>query len=208
MNSIRIKVCGITRAQDAAAAQALGVDALGFVFVQRSKRVVTVSEAVNICKDIGPFIVKTGLFLNPERAEVLDALAAMPDILPQFHGTESARFCDSFERPYIKAIGVASGLPEADELQQYRHAIGFLFDSNAAGELGGTGHTFDWQKLQSYSGKPLILAGGLNPDNVVEGLQLVRPFAVDVSTGVEESPGIKSTLLLEQFVRSVRGAAL
>lgn len=207
MNSVRIKVCGITRAEDAAVAQSLGIDALGFVFVQRSKRVVTVSRAAVICQSVGPFLVKVGLFLNPPRQEVLAALSAIPDLLPQFHGTESASFCDSFARPYIKAIGVASGIPDAGDLQQYKHATGFLFDSNAAGELGGTGHTFNWQKLQRYSGKPLILAGGINSDNVAEGLQLVRPYGVDVSTGVEESPGVKSAVLLKQFVRSARGAS-
>ena len=200
----RIKICGITRLQDALLAEELGVDALGFVFVAASKRHITLASAVDIASQLGPFSTRVGLFLNAPRVEVEQAIDAMPDLLPQFHGQETAEYCDSFARPYLKAIGVASGMPEAAVLESYRNASGFLFDSNEAGELGGTGHTFDWELLTRFSGRSLILAGGLGPANIKTAIAQVHPHAVDVSTGVEQAKGIKDPDLMRQFVEQVK----
>lgn len=205
MTNSRIKICGIKHLEDAQHAEAAGVDALGFVFVPRSKRFVSIAQAADISARLGPFLTRVGLFLDSDPAEVTAALAAIPELHLQFHGAETPEYCDSFARPYIKAIGLGSGMPDEKQLNQYQKASAFLFDSNATGELGGTGHTFDWRLLQSYAGKPLILAGGLTADNVAEGIQLVRPYAVDVSTGLERSPGLKNPQLVSQFVSAAHG---
>lgn len=200
----KIKICGITRLEDAKHCEACGVDAVGFVFVAKSKRHVTLDAAAAIASQLGPFIAKTGLFLNAETADVEAVLNKMPDLLPQFHGQETAAWCDGFNRPYIKAVGTASGMPAAVELERYVHANAFLFDSNAAGELGGTGHTFDWSAvdwsdLRESLGKPLILAGGLSDKNLKEAIQAVAPYAVDASSGVESAPGIKDHDSITRF---------
>lgn len=209
MNPVRIKVCGITRSEDAALADEMSVDAIGFVFVGKSKRFVEIEVAAGIARETSPFMQCVGLFLDDEPALVLQALAAIPALLPQFHGTETASYCDQFERPYIKAMGVANGMPSSEEMSAYRNCSGFLFDSNAPGKLGGTGHTFDWDKLvgsEHDAQRRLILAGGLNPDNIAAAIQQVQPYAVDVSTGVETSPGIKDAALVRDFVTRARGS--
>jgi len=202
---VRIKVCGITRESDALVADELAVDAVGFVFVEKSKRVVTIARAAELSAVLGPFVQRVGLFLDDEASLVNQALAAIPNLMPQFHGQESPEFCDQFERPYLKAIGMASGLPSQETLDAYAGCQGFLFDSNAPGALGGTGHTFDWSSLKSVrpdarAGRHLILAGGLAPDNIEQAIREVQPDAVDVSSGVEESPGIKDPALMREFV--------
>ena len=215
MNSVRIKVCGITRTADAELADELAVDAIGFVFVQKSKRFVSVEQAAEISAAVGPFMQRVGLFLDDEPALVEQALSRLPALLLQFHGRESASYCEQFNRPYIKAIGVAGGMPSEQELNTYENCAGFLFDSNAPGSLGGTGHTFDWAHLQGEKqnknsadnlsrSRRLILAGGLNPDNIGSAVQQVKPYAVDVSTGVEVSPGIKDAKLMRDFVSNAR----
>jgi len=207
MDSVtRIKVCGITRLEDAQQAQALGVDAIGFVFCAASKRAITPAAAASIAAELAPFVVRVGLFLNATDAEVRAGLDAIPNLLPQFHGTESAAWCDSFGRPYLKAMGVANGLPTAAELSAYRLAQGFLFDSHAPGELGGTGETFDWSLLGEQAAARLILAGGLDAKNVCAAVRQVKPYAVDVSSGVEKSKGVKDVAKLKAFVTAVRRA--
>lgn len=216
MNPVRIKVCGITRSEDAALADELAVDAIGFVFVKKSKRFITVAAAADLSAEVGPFTQRVGLFLDDERELVEQAIARIPNLLPQFHGREQADYCDQFNRPYIKAIGVAGGMPADHELQSYKYCTGFLFDSNAPGALGGTGHTFDWYQLRDWqmqsrvagkTGEPrVVLAGGLNPDNIGQALQVLKPYAIDVSSGVEASPGIKDAELMRKFVASARGA--
>jgi len=202
----RIKICGITRLEDALYASQLGVDAIGFVFCAESKRAITPVKAANIAAQLPPFMVRVGLFLNASQEEVNTACHHIPNLLPQFHGTESAEWCESFDRPYIKALGVANGMPSAQELAQYKHSQGFLFDSNAPGELGGTGHAFDWAKLEQSAPAQLILAGGLYPDNVESAVRQVRPYAVDVSSGVEQAKGEKDALKMQTFVNAVRQA--
>ena len=199
----RVKICGITRVQDALMAERLGVDAVGFVFVSASKRCVTLNAAADIASQLGAFTSVVGLFLDAPVAEVEEVLTVMPQLLPQFHGQESGEYCDRFNRPYIKAIGVGSSMPTKDELSLFRNATGFLFDSNEPGALGGTGHVFDWTRLEEHMAKPLILAGGLQVDNIKSAINRVRPYAVDVSSGVESAKGIKDASAMTQFMSSV-----
>lgn len=199
----RVKICGITRLQDARLAQELGADSLGFVFVPASARYITPNAAAPIISELSPFVSCVGLFLNASRETVAESLALIPGMVPQFHGQEDAAFCDQFKRPYLKAIGVGGGMPSAKELALYRHAGGFLFDSNTPGQLGGTGHVFDWTQLQNTSDVPLVLAGGLNAHNVDEAIEQVRPHAVDVSSGVEQSKGIKDAEAMRGFMAAV-----
>ena len=202
----RVKICGITRLQDAHLAQELGADSLGFVFVPASPRHVTPENAVVIVNQLSPFVTPVGLFLNAGAEDVRKVLNLMPSLVPQFHGQESGEFCDQFNRPYLKAIGLGAGksMPDVDELNAFAHAIGFLFDSNEPGQLGGTGHAFDWTRLSEKMHKPLILAGGLNVHNVVRAITQVAPFAVDVSTGVEQAKGIKDSEAMHAFMAAVR----
>ncbi|ASJ75334.1 phosphoribosylanthranilate isomerase [Granulosicoccus antarcticus] len=204
----RVKICGITRLQDAHLAQELGVDSLGFVFVPASARHVIAEDAAVIVNQLSPFVTPVGLFLNPTVEEVQHALNLMPSMVPQFHGQESGEFCDQFGRPYLKAIGVGAGkpMPEESELRAFGQAIGFLFDSNEPGQLGGTGHAFDWARLGEKMHKPLILAGGLNVHNVAQAIKQVAPFAVDVSSGVEQAKGIKDSEAMHAFMAAVRHA--
>lgn len=199
----RVKICGITRPEDALVADQLGVDALGFVFVPASSRCITPAHAATLVEQLTPFVSVVGLFLNAQAAEVEHALKYLPAMVPQFHGQESGEFCDSFGRPYIKAIGVGSAMPTHEELSQFNLASGFLFDSNEPGALGGTGHAFDWTRLESSLEKPLILAGGLNASNVSSAIEQVAPHALDVSSGVESAKGIKNPEAVAQFMRAV-----
>ena len=186
----------------------LGVDALGFVFVPASKRYIKPEDAAQIVAGITPFVTTVGLFLDAQVSEVENVLSLMPQLVPQFHGQESARFCDSFRRPYIKALGVGSSMPSLQELQTFRHANGFLFDSNEPGALGGTGHTFDWNQLNDTDAnqKALILAGGIRAGNAFEAIEKVRPYALDVSSGVESAKGIKDAAAMQQLMDAVAHA--
>jgi len=202
----RVKICGITRLEDAVAADRLGVDALGFVFVPASRRFISPSAAVDIVRQLAPFVTVVGLFLDADRSTVEEALALLPGMVPQFHGQESGDYCDSFNRPYIKALGVGSRMPDSEEIASFRRASGFLFDSNEPGALGGTGHAFDWTRLEDKFERPLILAGGLNVSNVREAIRQVAPYAVDVSSGVEIAKGVKDPLVMQKFMREVAAA--
>jgi len=202
----RIKICGITRTEDALLSEQLGVDALGFVFCEASKRFITPQNAKVIIDEVAPFITRVGLFLNASESEVEQALKLLPGMVPQFHGTESAQQCEQFGVPYLKAIGLGAGMPSLASLQEYKNAMAFLFDSNEPGQLGGTGHAFDWQTLDKNVGKPVILAGGLSVDNVKDAIAQIKPYAVDVSSGVEASKGIKDNAALKAFVCAVHEA--
>lgn len=203
----RVKICGITRLDDALLAEQLGVDALGFVFCPASARYITPVEAQLITDRLPSFITCVGLFLDATVAEIEAALDAIPALVPQFHGRESPADCERYGRPYLKAIGVGGGdqrLGEVtDRLAEYKNASAFLFDSNEPGQLGGTGHVFDWCKLDKNMSRPLILAGGLNVHNVAAAIQQVRPWAVDVSSGVEAAKGIKDAEALRAFSAAV-----
>lgn len=202
----RVKICGITRLNDARVAQELGADSLGFVFVPASARFLTPQAAAAIMEHISPFVTCVGLFLNATAEDVRQALLLCPTLLPQFHGQESSQFCDQFDRPYLKAIGVAGGMPSSDQLASYKHASGFLFDSNEPGQMGGTGHAFDWSMLEQKLAKPMILAGGLNVENITQAIEQVAPHAVDVSSGVESAKGIKSEAEMQAFMLAVSAA--
>lgn len=185
------------------AAESLGVDALGFVFVPASKRFISPEDAEAIIRRLSPFVTVVGLFLNEPADHVEKVLSSMPGMIPQFHGQESAEYCDSFERPYIKAIGVGSSMPSEQELAAFQFVQGFLFDSNEPGALGGTGHAFDWSTLGEKMNKPMILAGGINVSNISEAIAEVAPTAVDVSSGVESEKGVKSLPAMQQFMHAV-----
>lgn len=206
MNSTRVKICGITRVEDARAAVDAGADAIGLVFYPKSSRYIEPSSAVNIARAAGPFVTVVGLFVNASAEEVTSTMSEVDLDLLQFHGDEDAAYCEQFGRPYLKALRMKPGLDVAEVMSQYPSASGFLFDAWNKEKYGGTGETFDWDRLSRVNDGPcssnsaLILAGGLTPDNVAEAVAVTKPYAVDVSGGVELSPGIKSEQLIKQFI--------
>jgi len=206
----RVKICGITRRDDALAAARAGADAIGFVFVARSARAIEPEAAHRIAAELPPFVTPVGLFMDPDEALVRRTIEAWPELVPQFHGKESAADCERFGRRYLKALGVGSTgtLPGNEVLDAFAGACGFLFDSHAPGELGGTGKTFDWSALaaRGSDARTLVLAGGLHPGNVEAAVRQVRPWAVDVSSGVESAKGIKDHAALHAFMAAVRSA--
>lgn len=206
--STRIKVCGITSVEDACVAVAAGADAIGLVFYAKSPRYVTPEQAAAIARAVGPFVTTVGLFVDAGRAEVEAVLAQVPLQLLQFHGNESAAFCASFQRPFIKALRMADGVDVAAVEAEFAAAgaLGLLLDSYSPAAPGGTGETFGWERIPVERRLPLILAGGLSPDNVAAAVRYVRPYAVDVSSGVEIAPGRKDSAKIAAFVQAVRGA--
>lgn len=203
MNGVRVKICGLTRDEDVAAAVRCGVDALGFVFVPNSKRCISAAEGTRLCQLVPAFISRVGLFLDQPAADIKEILQQVPLSVLQFHGRESAEFCRQFKRPYIKSVSLEAGSSISDLEQGYPDAAAILVDSHEPGGLGGTGKTVDWLQVQPGS-RPLILAGGLKPQNVATAIQLVRPWAVDVSSGVEFSPGIKDAAAIKLFISEAK----
>ena len=190
--------------QDACYAADKGVDSIGLVFHQPSPRVVELERAVEIRRAMPPFVTVTALFLDETEdwiAEVVHQLR--PDCL-QFHGNETAAFCEAWEIPYIKAVPMGSVDDPQAYAREHGRAQGFLLDSNAAGRRGGSGDTFDWSKIPSAFEHPLVLAGGINASNVADAIFRVKPWGVDVSSGVEASWGVKSNEMIDQFVREVQ----
>jgi phosphoribosylanthranilate isomerase len=203
MKRTRVKICGITRQEDAWAAIDAGADALGFVFYAPSPRAVTASQAQAIMKTLPPYISKVGLFVNADAAEVQQVVAETSLDCLQFHGDEGADYCEKFNLPYYKAIRVK---PELNLIQcelDFASASALLLDTFSEKAVGGTGQTFDWTLIPAGMQKPVILAGGLNPDNVTQALQQVQPYAVDVSGGVEAQKGIKSQEKITAFMQLV-----
>lgn len=200
----RVKVCGITRLQDALAAAEAGADALGFVFYAPSPRAVDAASVACMLQQIPAFVTTTGLFVNATADEVRAVLQQVPLDLLQFHGDESPEFCQSFSRPYIKALRMQPGIDIAALAQTYEGARGILLDTYVQGVPGGTGQAFDWSAIPGTLAKPLILAGGLNVDNVRMAIEQVKPWAVDVSGGVETGRGIKSAEKISAFMQQVR----
>ena len=189
-----------------AAAAHLGVDAIGLVFYPKSPRYVTPETARSLVASLPAFVTVTALFLDPEERQVCDVLDKVRVELLQFHGGEPAEFCRSFGRPYIKAVPMGGGADVDEYARRHAGAAALLLDSHAAGQKGGTGVSFDWGSIPKVDGPPLILAGGLTPQNVVTAIRIVRPYGVDVSSGVESRPGIKDAAKIEAFVREVNGA--
>ncbi len=205
MTAVRVKICGITRVEDALAAAKAGADAIGLVFYAKSPRAVDIEQARAILAALPPFVTTVGLFVDAERSELERILASVPLDLLQFHGDESVQQCEAFGRPYIKALRVKAGDDIAAQVARYPSAQGILLDAYVEGVPGGTGEAFDWSLIPQALSKPLILAGGLRPDNVAEAVSRVRPYAVDVSGGVEASKGVKDVEKVGAFIRAARG---
>ncbi|MCU0936728.1 MAG: phosphoribosylanthranilate isomerase [Gammaproteobacteria bacterium] len=204
---IRVKICGITQPQDAAWAGACGADAIGLVFYPPSPRAVDAVQARRIVAALPPFVSLVALFVDPDPEWVRRVLAALPVDLLQFHGDESPELCESFGRPYVKAVAMREGIDLHAVGRRYGSARGLLLDSFHQGLRGGTGVTFDWSRVPRDLGRPVILAGGLDPGNVAEAVRVVRPYAVDVSGGVEVSKGRKDPIRVQAFIREVDRAS-
>ncbi len=201
----RVKICGITRRQDAEFAIEMGADALGLVFYAPSPRAVSIAQAAEICRGLPPFVSLVGLFVNADTAEVNAALEQLPLDLLQFHGDESPQYCQQFATPYMKAVRMQQPEDLLIAAENYQHANALLMDSFQAGVPGGTGQTFDWSMITPIN-KPLILAGGLSSENVATAIKQIRPFGVDVSGGVESAKGIKSNEKIRAFMQEVANA--
>ena len=205
MVTARIKVCGITTVDDAMAATAAGVDILGLVFYRPSPRCVSIERASDIARCVPPFTLLVGLFVNASEQEIADVIQQVPIGLLQFHGDEGEAECNRWNIPYIKAMRVRPGVPVMDMVAPYHSAKGYLLDRYRPGVAGGTGEAFDWGLIPDKLDKPIILAGGLNPGNVRKAIDTVQPYGVDVSSGVELSPGIKSADKIQSFVQLAGG---
>lgn len=199
----RIKICGITRPEDAKAAIEAGADAIGLVFYAPSPRAVNIAQAQEIAAVVPPFVTITALFVDPSREEVQKVLDSVRIDLIQFHGDEDEHFCEQFNTSYIKAIRVRQTQDVVANSLRFPSALAFLLDSFKAGVPGGTGETFDWSLIPKESSKPIILAGGLTADNIALAIQQVQPFAVDVSGGVEAAKGIKDPSKIQAFINEV-----
>lgn len=204
----RVKICGITRIEDGLACAQLGADAIGLVFYAPSPRHVSVEQARAIMAALPPFITTVGLFVDADPAEVGAVLGQLPLDLLQFHGGESPDYCQSFNRPYLKAVRVKPGLDLVQYAAQYAQAKGLLLDAHVEGIAGGTGQAFDWDLIPARLPLPVVLSGGLNPANVTEAIKRVHPAAVDVSSGVEATKGIKDAARIAAFMQGVRNASL
>lgn len=212
MNAIRIKICGITSIADAQIAVEAGADAIGLVFYERSARAVSIDQARAIAASVGPFVTVVGLFVDADKAFVQGVLANVALHVLQFHGDESFEYCEAFQRPYLKAIRMRPELDVQQAIDSYPSAVGILLDAYRLGVPGGTGETFDWQRVPAQASRPIVLAGGLTPENVALAIQSTRVdgidevYGVDVSGGVESSPGKKDAHKIEQFIHNARHA--
>lgn len=201
-----VKICGITRLEDALAATRAGAHAIGLVFYAESPRHVTPAKAGEIIRAIPPFVTTVGLFVNEDAAGVRSALAQAPVELLQFHGEETPEFCRQFGRPFVKAVRMEPGVDLLQYARDYRDAKALLLDAFVEGLQGGSGVAFDWNLIPRELALPLILSGGLTAENVTEAVRRVRPLAVDVSSGVESAKGIKDASKIAAFMKGVRDA--
>jgi len=204
--SLRVKICGITRLQDLHAACDAGADAVGFVFYEQSPRHVSVEAAAGLVRALPPFVQSVGLFVNAGPAFIERVLQAAPLDLLQFHGDETPADCMRFGRPYIKAVRVDGATDLLKYAADFDAARGLLLDAFVPGVPGGTGECFDWNLIPVNLPRPVILSGGLTPDNVAEAIRHVRPWAVDVSSGVEISKGIKDAHKIARFIANAKEA--
>ncbi len=198
----KVKICGITRPEDGLAAVRHGADAIGLVFFEQSPRAVDIDTACAIVRETPAFVTITGLFVNPEREYVQAVLDKVSIDLLQFHGVEAQQFCAGFGRRYIKAISMKDESATAS-IQQYSDAAGILFDAYHPDLHGGTGKTFDWDTIPTDLKVPMVLAGGLDAGNVADAIRQVRPYAVDVSSGVELDKGLKDEKKIAAFMKEV-----
>ena len=204
----RIKICGITRVQDGLAAARLGAHAIGLVFYDASPRAVDAQQARSIVDILPPFVTTVGLFVNAEAGAVRETLANVPLQLLQFHGDETPDYCAAFGVPYLKAVRVRPGVDLLQYARDFRTARGLLLDAYVEGVHGGTGATFDWSLIPQTLPLPIVLSGGLDADNVAAAVRAVRPWAVDVSSGVESAKGIKDAAKMEAFMNGVCDAGV
>jgi phosphoribosylanthranilate isomerase len=205
MSRTRIKICGITRAIDLETALIAGVDALGFVFYPPSPRALSLEAAAALLRQVPPFVTRVGLFVNAEPVSVRETLAALPIDLLQFHGDEDAEYCAQFGLPYLKAARVRPELDLLEFARTYPEAQGLLLDAWVE-SYGGGGQSFDWTLIPNGLPMPIVLSGGLHAGNVIEAVAKIRPWAVDVSSGVESAKGIKDADKIAAFVAAVRTA--
>lgn len=206
MKRVRIKFCGFTRAIDIEHAVALGVDAIGLVLTPKSKRRLDPHAARELRRQIPPFVAAVALFMDDEPAFVAEAISIVQPDLLQFHGSESASECQRHGRRYLKAVAMGAQQEPLDIVAQHPAANGFLFDSHAPGAAGGSGVAFDWSRVPRSLDRPVILAGGLTCDNVGSAVRALRPYAVDVSSGIESAPGIKDADKMRRFIEEVERA--
>ena len=207
----RVKICGITRCEDAVSVATAGADAIGLVFYEKSPRHVSAASAREISLSVPPFVTRVALFKDADQATVDSVLRSVEIDLIQFHGSESAAFCEQFATPYIKALGL-KGVDDVDAFlaereSHYRRSRALLLDGHAPGDAGGKGERFDWSIIGKLT-KPVILAGGLKPQNVAQAVTMAHPYAVDVSSGVESSPGIKDQRLVSEFISNTIRASM
>jgi phosphoribosylanthranilate isomerase len=205
--AVRVKICGITRSEDLQAACNAGADALGFVFYAKSPRHLAVEQAAALVNQLPPFVQSVGLFVDAEPAFVEAVLKSVPLDLLQFHGNEAPEQCRRFGRPYLKAIRMKPGADLVKYCADFHDARALLLDAYVPGVPGGTGERFDWNLIPAGLPKPIVLSGGLNPDNVALAVKTVRPWAVDVSSGVESAPGIKDAARVAAFIENAHRAA-
>lgn len=202
----RVKFCGITRVEDARFAASAGADAIGLIFAAASRRRVAREVAGAIAHDLPPFVARVGLFMNTPADEVRATLAAVPLECLQFHGDEDAAFCRAFGKPWLRVVPML----DVDDIEAFvagfPDASGFVLDAHRSGEAGGTGMQFDWSRVNGSAGRALVLAGGLRPENVALAVRTVRPWAVDVSSGIESAPGIKDHARMRAFLDEVQRA--
>jgi phosphoribosylanthranilate isomerase len=203
----RIKICGITNIQDSLDAASAGADAIGLVFYQPSPRNIQIQQAKMILAALPPFVTSVGLFVDPAPDFISNILHELQLDLLQFHGDETEHQCSIYGVPYIKAIRMREGVDLARQCQTFHSSRGILLDTFVAGQAGGTGQTFDWKQIPQNLDKPIILAGGLNPSNVADAVRQVKPWAVDVSGGVEQSKGKKDNTLIQAFITGVHSVS-
>ena len=202
MSRVRVKVCGLTRVEDVRSAVDAGVDAVGFVFT-RSPRRISVETAIGLVNYVPKGVLRVGLFLDQDRSEIGQVVNSVPLDVLQFHGSETERECSAFDLPWLKAVAMENAESARQAERDFPNAMGLLLDSHTTGKRGGSGRVFDWSLSQPVS-KPVWLAGGLTAENVTQAIDIVRPFAVDVSSGVEVSPGIKDATRIMAFISAVR----
>ena len=201
----RVKVCGITRPADARAAAEAGADAIGLVFYPPSPRYLSTERAVEIRDALPPFVQSVALFVNPDAPQVAQVIGRVKPSLLQFHGEETPQFCGQFGLPYVKACRMKPGVAALEYLRAFSGAAAWLLDSHVA-EYGGVGESFDWSLVPAQRERPVILSGGLSRDNVAEAIRRVRPWGVDVSSGVESAKGLKDAGKIAAFIAEVRNA--
>ena len=201
----RIKICGLTREADVDAAVAAGADAVGFVLYGKSPRHITIERAAELAARLPAFVMPVGLFVNAQPDEVSGAVHAIPQMLLQFHGDETPEQCRATRRPYLRAARMAAGFDLLDFASRYSDAHALLLDTHVEG-YGGSGKVFDWSLVPSAVPRPVVLSGGLHAGNVIQGITTLRPWAVDVSSGVESSKGIKDADSIRRFCDAVREA--